>query len=342
MACQMLESTFCAVSRSIVQTVGRMDKRRCTGFCSEVRRNIHVAKVSTRIGGRIMISGSGAVRLVLASAFLLYSAVGGAQGIAVDDYTVSLNFSGALESYPPSPIETANSNQLGSLPAPPGFCCFVEALGIPAPFLFASVDAAPLTAAGGGAELTVYYEYVGPVNVYIPLVVTGTLQASLDAPNTLTVAPTGDSLAQIALTSCLTQGFGCPIGAGQANLAECFSLDLIAPCDQTVTGTLLHFAVLSNTEFGITYQAGVTLQNGSGLQAGGLATGIAEIDPVVSIDPSFADPQDFQLLVSNGIGNDISGGGGPSNAPEPSSSLLLLSGALAGLVARRRRVRVKS
>lgn len=270
-----------------------------------------------------MTSGSRSTGLLLASTLLMFFAASGAHAITippvtVDDYTVSMQYRDALNTYPPDPGVSASSDQLGSLSL--GVCCGVEVLGIPEPFLFTDWSTVPGRISGAGAQLTVYVEVAGPLNVYVPLVVTGTLEAG-----TMSAGAGSTSVAQIELASCLNTG--CSIGSGQANSAECFNV--IGPCDRTVTGTLLHFSVLSNTEFGLDFSDGVTIQNLSNT----LATAFAEIDPVVSFDPSFTDAGNFQIFLSDGIGN---GGGGGDTAPEPSTFALAVMALTAAAMLRRR------
>jgi hypothetical protein len=60
----------------------------------------------------------------------------------------------------------------------------------------------------------------------------------------------------------------------------------------------------------------------------------ASIDPTFSIASSVADPQDYSILLSNGIGNlPVS-----TASPEPSTAILLFSGigAVVGLARRKR------
>lgn len=220
----------------------------------------------------------------------------------------------------PDPGQEGFAYQLGSLPAPIGYCCGVEALGIPEPFLFTNVSAAPSTSTGSSAALTVYFEVAGPPNVYVPLIVSGTLEAGTDA----LAGATGLSYAGLELTSCLATG--CSVSSGLANFAECLAADQIGACDHIVSGILLHFSVLSNTEYGFYYQDSATSDNLSNA----LATGFAKIDPIVSFDPSFQDAANFQIFLSNGIGNTAAG------VPEPGTFTLAGIGLCAAAWLRRR------
>lgn len=272
-----------------------------------------------------MTDGSRAARRGL-RAFLMFFAVSSTAHaisippVTVDDYTVVMHSYGFPTSFP-DPGQDVYSYQLGSLSAP-AYCCGVEALGIPEPFLFTNVSAAPSTSTGSSAALTVYFEVAGPANVYVPLIVTGTLEAGTDALQ----GATGVSLAEIELTSCLVTG--CSIASGQANFAECLAASQIFPCDQIVAGTLLHFSVLSNTEYGLYYYDSATSDNLSGA----LATGFAEIDPVVSFDPSFTNAANFRIFLSNGIGNSATA---PGTAPEPGTFALVALALVAASTLRR-------
>jgi len=270
-----------------------------------------------------MTSGRRAMRWITTSALLTLFAASGAHAITivppvtVDDYTVSMQVRAAHNGYPPDPGVVHSSDQLGSLSL--GFGFGVEAFGLPEPSLFADVSVDPSTSGGSGAELTVYYEVVGPPGADVPVVVTGTLEAG----TVMLTGATGDSVAQIERADCLNTG--CSITSGLANFAECS----IGLCDQTVAGTLLHFNVLSNTEFGLYFLDGVTIQN----TGSDLATGFAAIDPVVSFDPNFSDAGEFQIFLSDGIGNGGTGGG---TVPEPGTFALAGIALTAATILRRR------
>jgi len=249
---------------------------------------------------------------MLVSAFLMFLPLSAVHGITIppvtlDGYVVALHSFGG-GNLANDQTFTADSDQLGFLPAAFG-CCGVEALGIPEPFIFTNVSAAPSTTQGSSAKLTVYFEVVGPPNVDVPLIVTGTLEAATDSVS----GATGISLAGIELTDCLPSG--CSISSGRANIAEC--LAGASPCDVIVSGTLLHFSVVTNTEYGFYYEDSATSFN----QSNTLATGFAEVDPVVSFAPGFADADKFQIFLSNGIGNSASAPGG-GTVPEPGTFAL--------------------
>lgn len=69
-----------------------------------------------------------------------------------------------------------------------------------------------------------------------------------------------------------------------------------------------------------------------GYGKGGYGSGAAWIDPVISIDPAFADAAKYVVLLSDGIGN-------AAAVPEPASAAMLLLGGLvlAGAAGRQRR-----
>ena len=100
-----------------------------------------------------------------------------------------------------------------------------------------------------------------------------------------------------------------------------------AACDPKFDGTL-SFGLTPNTLYEVDLEAAA-----HGIGTVGTQSGLGVADPHIFIDPSFADAADYPLLLSNGVGNDLPGG----TVPEP-SSLLLLSGALFGLIIVRRQL----
>lgn len=269
---------------------------------------------------------------LFAVAGLMLFAAGGlrADAITLDSYTISMNTTGGIDTAPFT-SESASSDQLGNLAVPLGYCaginCGVEALGLPNTFMFGDASMAPNVDVGVHADLHFYYELVGPASADpIPLIFTGTLSVG-----TTGQAGAGMSaIAQVESDQCLA-GFGCTIASGLANFAECFlSESLTDSCSASATGTLLHFSVFANTEYGIDETIGVS---GNGATTKVLMTGFAEIDPIISIDPSFAGAGNYQILLSNGIGNsaDVA-------TPEPATFALV--GLALGAVAFLRRVKL--
>jgi len=263
---------------------------------------------------------------------LMLFAAGGlhADAITLDSYTISMHASGAIDT-PPFTSGDASSDQLGSLAVPLGYCagigCGVEALGLPNAFLFGDASMAPNVDVSVNAQFHYYYEVVGPAStVPIPLIFTGTLSVGVTGQAGANMSAN----AQVESDQCLA-GFGCTVASGMANVAECFlSLSVTDSCSASVTGTLMHFSVDPNTEYGIYETIGVS---GHGNTSSVLMTGFASNDPIISIDPSFAGAGNYQILLSNGIGNsaDVA-------TPEPATFALV--GLALGMVAFLRRAKL--
>ena len=73
-------------------------------------------------------------------------------------------------------------------------------------------------------------------------------------------------------------------------------------------------------------------------QAGRAGTAYASIDPYIHVDPSFAQADDYAVIVSPGIGNSPAGAG----VPEPTTWAMILIGfgGLGGILRRRLRIAV--
>lgn len=194
-----------------------------------------------------------------------------------------------------------------------------------APFLDASVAGGTTARAGAFANLTYFFGWFGP---QIPAVLLPTwIDVLLDA----TIA--GDEATAHAIFNLSGEGID------SINLsAGCFTN---TPLPDICTSLGTHFAdtLHFNLEPNVVYEVDLSARAGAGLGQGS-SSGHATVDPHIYLDPAYDNVFGYQLVLSDGILNGIGGGDG-SNAPEP-SSLLLLSGALAGLVYIRRRSRANS
>ena len=192
----------------------------------------------------------------------------------------------------------AISHELGSLS---NGVATASALGTPDSNVFASAGPRGIAA----ASLLYYWMVQGPAGTSVPLDLTYSAELSL---------PDGDS-GSVSINFC---GGHCSGTALSPNSAASGVLTT-----EDVTG-----AVGTTT---LTVGAA-----GTNPFVGGSA--IAYIDPVISIDPSFAaiDPnyqQDYSIILSAGIGNS------PASVPEPSSSALLAAGLIGTATVLRRRRR---
>src|SRR5580658_6030269 len=176
-----------------------------------------------------------------------------------------------------------------------------------APFagVSSSATAAPFTSSGGFADLS--YDFVvvgGRVGDVVPLLVTANL--------TTTANSASDGFASIDVTSsAFTQNSSSTQVVACTNEALCTS-----PAD--FSGT---FAVSVESGFFNT----VNLEAVSGeVSSAGPENSSASADPLIEIDPSFANAADYSILLSPGVANAVE-----SAVPEP--SYVLFIGAFMGL-----------
>jgi hypothetical protein len=178
--------------------------------------------------------------------------------------------------------------------------------------MFADASMAPNVDINVSAQLEYFFELVGPAGPAIPLNFTGTLSVGVTGQAGAFMGAN----AQVESTQCLS-GFGCTVASGLANFVGCsLTTSVTDSCNASVTGTLMHFSVDPNTEYGIYETVGVS---GHGNTSSVLMTGFAENDPIISIDPSFAGAGNYQILLSDGIGNSADG----VATPEPGTFALV-------------------
>jgi hypothetical protein len=159
-------------------------------------------------------------------------------------------------------------------------------------------------------------------NVFVPIVLTGFYGLSASADRYL-----GDGGAAVLIK--VNQSDFTPNSfMDDLSDAGCGSLDPSRSCQREgsfkLTGQLKvglqmsvdMYAIASSQEYG----------------KGGFGSGAAWIDPVISIDPAFADAAKYVVLLSEGIGN-------AAAVPEPANAAMLLAGSLLLSGTARRRAR---
>ncbi len=160
----------------------------------------------------------------------------------------------------------------------------------------------------------------GPANVIVPIVITGLYSASF--------------------TDALGVSGGVALGEDRFRLARIFSFRCTyldsSGCDSSQGNRSQNFTLDANARSGVTNFI-LTSVGGSlfGTPTGHFGEFSAMIDPIISIDPSFARAGEFTLSFSPDAYTAVAA------VPEPETYALLLAGlAVVGTVARRRRRRL--
>ncbi|MEP7299314.1 MAG: PEP-CTERM sorting domain-containing protein [Burkholderiales bacterium] len=162
------------------------------------------------------------------------------------------------------------------------------------------------------------FEILGPAGVTVPILIGGLYSASYDGGG---YASGGLALGEDRFRMTYVMTFRC----SSSTTADCDSSN-----GNHSQGFVLKQSALSGYETFISISAGGVLRG----DAGDLGTFNAMLDPLITIDPSFARASEFTLFVSPGA-EAIT----VAAVPEPDSWLLLLAGAatMAGVARRRQR-----
>ena len=196
--------------------------------------------------------------------------------------------------------------------------------------LSASVAGTGTVTAGAGANLTYYFEWAGPSGPVgsLPVDISLILNTTIAGNNASSGARF--TLASFGLVSdgvSFSLGVGCNVGPSSP--VTC------SASGSAFDGTLV-FGLTPDDVYQITMSANA---GAGGTPLEDSATAFA--DPSIFLDPSFTHPGDYTLLLSDGIGNGLPGGGGTgggtSSVPEPASLALFGTGLLGLAMIRRQR-----
>jgi hypothetical protein len=159
------------------------------------------------------------------------------------------------------------------------------------------------------AVIKYFFEVTGGTSAIVPILISGAWDAN--------VSGTAVAAGQLTTGLDLTHGL--------------FTRDLVFTCHEadacTGANFTIHEQVVSGEEWTILISAGGV--------AGTSGNYHAFVDPVITIDPSFAQASDYSLIFSADVSPGV---GGPASVPEP-GTLALIGGGLTMLIARRRRGR---
>jgi hypothetical protein len=190
------------------------------------------------------------------------------------------------------------------------------------------------------AELDYAFEVTGPDNIYVPFILSGvnTVITNVGYLSRTSEFVYGDGGTGVVGTTPEEYGGSIPgqnwTGESQCSSYAEYDTSIPGRCETRddgsrvvpVTGTILSNTVGHIQLFAMTFSA-FTVGDGNPYPG----PGFASIDPTLSIDPTFAQADQFSLAFSDGIGN-ISAS---STVPEP-STLALFGISLIGFVASRR------
>jgi hypothetical protein len=184
---------------------------------------------------------------------------------------------------------------------------------IPNPTLTGAASGGPQPGPGlSGAvselsEITWSFEVVGPSGIPVPVIVAG--NAGVNATNT-----NGLSFEATALIT--------PDGGGVLTGGACLAGGTSYTCPSYAPSSSFsmsrQFFVSPNSVIGMGIDVGLTIANNP-TPGANLGTITGYVDPVVTIDPAFAQASQYTLVLSPGIGNSSTA------APEPASLLLMIS-----------------
>ena len=193
--------------------------------------------------------------------------------------------------------------------------------------------------ASGNAQLTVFFEVVGPSAIHgisitsIPIILT--VSGGTSAGSCVGECESAGGLAKFDLEQA-----GVPLAqfCGSTNSGFTGSVQFGGDCGALAPTSSGTFAITQSLLIDANVEGGFTMNAGAGIRGPVLGTAtvaaMASVDPIISIDPSFFFANDFHIEFSPGVAPI------PEPVPEPSSILLLSTalGVMSMLSGRTRRI----
>ena len=186
------------------------------------------------------------------------------------------------------------------------------------PSVSATARASGDSQAGGSAQLTVFFEVVGPAAINgipitsIPIILT--VSGGTSAGSCVGECESASGLAKFDLEQA---GVGLAQFCASTNSGFTGSVEFGAECGALAPTSSGTFAITQSLLIDANVEGGFTMNAGAGIRGPVLGTAIVEatasVDPIISIAPSFFFADDYQIEFSPGL----------APVPEPSSILLL-------------------
>lgn len=250
--------------------------------------------------------------------------------IILPDYSLTATLSGARDLPCSGSCAADISSPMFGSYSLIGYGVSGAAVGFPGTFLEMSATADERDVVNGGIHLFFSIEAVGPATSSVPLNVDVKLSSGFDGNG---VSATGAA--------------GFQFVSYFPNIAATVICGQNPGCDHPTFDGTLHYNISPNFVYNVELFVAASASHASHLPAcnavpfGCIATlsAAATADPHFYIDPSFAGAKNYQIVLSDGIGNQL---GAATTAPEPASSTLAAAALLAGaLFLRRRNSRLK-
>ena len=304
---------------------GRKEAYRLRKRITSPARGVSLSRIYTGKGEEVSKGG-----ISICSGFLIETCLlplqAGAVVITPDSIVLAdPRFLTSVRSSAPGGLQDfAESRNAGTISVENGSVSFDAELQ-PSPHMRGDASAPAVNGSGFAyGQMSYQFEIAGPAGTSVPVkfFASGSVTPALATTNYATLTLTDDQTGSRVLSrsACNTSTPGYCEGQGlELNPSFSISDNLVL-----LSGRIYDISLLLSVS---------AFNNGSGpdVQSG-------NIDPVITIDPSFSFANQFTLVFSPGVGNSALS----ANIPEPSTALILASGIAGVAIARSRRKRFKT